>query len=151
MERDGVTANTRTRTVKIADIIIGDRHRKDLGDIAALANSITDTGLLQPIAVTPHLRLVAGHRRLEAVRQLGWAEIPVHVVDGIDDELKALLAEHDENSCRKSFTPSEAVAIGKAIEEKVRAQAKERQGRPGKKRSGNLPEHARGDTRRQGR
>ena len=37
----------------IADIRIGDRHRKDLGDLSGLAESIQSEGLLQPIGVTP--------------------------------------------------------------------------------------------------
>jgi ParB family chromosome partitioning protein len=135
------------KTVKLTEIIIGDRHRKNLGDIDALAASIAELGLLHPIVVTPALHLIAGRRRLEAVRRLGWSEVDVRVVERLDDALLVLRAERDENSCRKSFTPSEAIAIGKALEDLERTNAKARQGRPGQERSGNLPEHARGDTR----
>lgn len=54
----------------IASITIGIRHRKDPGDIAALARSIEEVGLLQPITITPDGVLVCGWRRLEAVRRL---------------------------------------------------------------------------------
>ncbi len=37
------------RTVRIADIRIGARHRKDMGDLKRLADSIATEGLLQPI------------------------------------------------------------------------------------------------------
>ena len=40
------------REVSIDAITIGPRFRKDLGDIAALAASIEDIGLLHPIIVT---------------------------------------------------------------------------------------------------
>ncbi len=44
--------------------------------------------------------------------------------------------ESDENELRKPFTPSEAIAMKKLIEGKLKAEAKERQAEAG---SGNLP------------
>jgi ParB family transcriptional regulator, chromosome partitioning protein len=64
----------------IDDIKVGKRHRQDLGDIEALANSIAATGLLHPITVDATGNLLAGARRLAACKQLGWSEIPVRVV-----------------------------------------------------------------------
>lgn len=103
-------------------IAIGDRHRKEMGDLQALADSILARGLLHPVVVTSDHLLVAGHRRLEAVRLLGWAEVPVTVVD-VDD---LLMAERDENQERKDFTATEAVAIGRVIEEREGPLADER-------------------------
>ena len=140
MEHNSVTPII--RTVKVTDIVVGDRYRQALGDIPALAKSIQKIGLLQLPVVTSDLRLVAGRRRLEAVRELKWEWIEVRIFETFDDALLALRAEQDENTCRKDFTPSEAVRIGKALEEMVRAQAKKRQGRAGKKRSSKLDEHA---------
>ena len=155
MERDAKGMPVNSPTLKVTDIVIGERFRKDLGDIAALANSIRDVGLIQPLVVTSDLRLVAGRRRLEAVRELGWDEVPVYFVTGLDDELQAIRAEFAENTCRKDFTPSEAVRIAKAIEERERVQAKARQAHAGpntgkgKKGSalGKLPEAVKGRTR----
>lgn len=112
---------------KVKDIIVGPRHRKDLGDIATLAKSIQQIGLLQPLVCAAGFRLIAGRRRLEAVRKLGWEKVSVIIVNSLDDTLKALVAERDENTCRKEFAPSEAVTIGKAIEELEKPKAKERQ------------------------
>jgi len=39
--------------VRIADIRIGERHRKDMGDIEGLARSIDEIGLLHPVVVRP--------------------------------------------------------------------------------------------------
>jgi len=39
--------------MKITDIKIGTRYRKDLGDIESLAKNIEEFGLLHPIVVTP--------------------------------------------------------------------------------------------------
>jgi len=62
-------------------IQIGERRRKDMGDIESLARSISDVGLLHPIVVTSKGHLVAGARRLEACRLLGWKKIPVTVLE----------------------------------------------------------------------
>ncbi|WGW12692.1 ParB N-terminal domain-containing protein [Saxibacter everestensis] len=126
-------------TLKITDIRIEDRHRTDLGDINALADSIKIVGLLHPPVVNAGFRLIAGERRLAAVRSLGWAEVPVTVVD-LSTAGEVLRGEADENTCRKAFTPSEAETIASAIEAALKPAAKERQspGRPAKN-GGNLP------------
>jgi ParB-like nuclease domain len=67
-------------TMQVADIKVGKRHRRDMGDIAALAESIEDIGLLHPITVDEKNRLLAGARRLAACKLLGWKTVPVNVV-----------------------------------------------------------------------
>ena len=115
-----------TEEVDIAAIVVGERHRKDMGDIAALARSIAELGLLHPIVVAPDMRLIAGERRLEAVKRLGWREAPVTIVD-LDEIVRG---EHAENAHRKDFTLSEAVEIKRALEPLERAAARERMGSP---------------------
>lgn len=108
--------------MKIADIRIGDRVRKDMGDIAALAQSIQTHGLIHPPAVTPDGVLIAGHRRILACMHLGWEDIQVRTI-AVDN---LLAAERDENEVRKAFTPSEAVAVARAIEDQLKAATNER-------------------------
>lgn len=120
-------AGTRLK-VPIADIVVADRHRRDLGDIDALAQSIKDLGLLQPVVVTPDMRLVAGARRLEAVKRNGEGEIEITFANNLDEALKLILAERDENTCRLDFSPLEMVSVGRALEPFEREAAKERQG-----------------------
>lgn len=125
--------------IDISRIIVNGRHRKDLGDVGALAESIRTVGLLHPLVVTPDNQLVAGARRLEALRSLGRKKAPVHVVQGMEDTLLALTAERDENSpaCRKDFALSEAVALGEALEAMERPETesnhRERSSEGGKK------------------
>lgn len=70
-------------TMPISAIRVSDqRHRRDLGDIAGLAESIEDIELLHAITVDQHGNLLAGRRRLEAARLLGWNTIAVKVVEG---------------------------------------------------------------------
>jgi len=107
----------------ISEIVVGDRHRKDLGDVEALASSISGIGLLQPIGITSDNELVFGERRLEAFKSLGKTHIPTRIVD-LDSLVKG---EHDENEMRKQFTPSEREAIAAKIERL----SPERRGRPG--------------------
>jgi ParB-like nuclease domain len=67
-------------TMAISDIKVGKRIRKEMGDLKALAESIEDLGLLNPITVDERGCLRAGARRLAACKQLGWKRIPVNVV-----------------------------------------------------------------------
>lgn len=115
-------------------ITVGARARRDMGDLAALADSIREVGLLHPIVVTAEGRLIAGARRLAALKRLGWDEVPVTVARSLTTTKSVLRAEQDENTCRKDFTPEEAVHLGRQIEGVVRplAEAAERAGRPKK-------------------
>jgi ParB family transcriptional regulator, chromosome partitioning protein len=65
----------------ISAIKVGKRIRRDMGDIASLAESIEDIGLLNPITVDEDGRLLAGARRLAACKRLGWKKIRVNVVE----------------------------------------------------------------------
>ena len=104
--------NCKIQEVKIRDIKIGKRHRKDMGDIKGLAESIEETGLLQPIGITPDHKLVFGERRLRVYRDLMELEtIPVRIVD-VESVLNGQFAE---NLMRKEYTVSERVAIVDAL------------------------------------
>ncbi|WP_404974776.1 ParB N-terminal domain-containing protein [[Kitasatospora] papulosa] len=96
-----------TRTVPIDNVQVGERDRSDLGNVTELAESIQAVGLLHPVVVTVDLHLVAGGRRLAAIRELGWTEAPVTVVD-LATASDVLRAELEENTCRKSLSPMEA-------------------------------------------
>lgn len=70
--------------------------------VADLMDSIGRLGLLQPLVVTAAGKLVAERHRLEAVRRLGWASVPVVVADL--SEVEARLAAVDENLVRLDLT-----------------------------------------------
>jgi N6-adenosine-specific RNA methylase IME4 len=110
--------------MKIDQIEVGFRYRKDLGDLRSLSESIAEVGLLHPVVVTLDGRLIAGQRRLAACRSLGWEEVPVTVVD----LYQAARGEAHENFVRKDLLPSEIVALKRAIEPLERRAARERQG-----------------------
>src|SRR5712672_4468365 len=84
----------------IADIKVLNRKRQ-AGDITALAKSIQEIGLLNPITIQPDGTLIAGLNRLEACKSIGWQEIEVNISEL--DELHAELAEIDENLVRNEL------------------------------------------------
>ena len=116
-------------TRSISAIKVGKRHRKDLGDLAALAESLEAVGLLHAVVIDSHDRLIAGRRRLAAAKLLGWRTVPVHVVD-LESVIEGELAE---NVHRKDFLPSELWAIAKKVKDRVRTPV----GRP----SSEMPEN----------
>lgn len=126
-----------------ASINLGDRFRKDLGDIDDLVQSIRDIGLLQPLVVDPDNNLIAGQRRLAACRKLGMEDVPVIVVRGLQEAALHIQAERDENTCRKAMTPSELVAIGMALEELERPKARARMADGGRGVRPNIPSDTR--------
>jgi ParB/RepB/Spo0J family partition protein len=86
---------------------------KDVGNIDALAASIAQVGVLQPVTVTPRGKrflLVYGHRRLAATRQAGLATIPV-IVQPMS-EAERITRQTIENLHREDLKPlQEATAI----------------------------------------
>lgn len=118
--------------MNIDKIVVTDRHRADLGDVSDLAASIALHGLLHPIVVTTEGRLIAGERRLAACRSLGWTDVKVTFIEGVTDAADLLRMERDENTCRKEMTPSECVALGRALEELERPKAREAQSNAGR-------------------
>ena len=103
------------RTVE--SILVGTRHRADLGDIDALAASIDRDGLLQPLTITIDGVLVCGARRLAAIKKLGWRTVNVWVRSGLSDRLGQLLAEQDDNMLHKPYTQLEAAGLYREIKQ----------------------------------
>lgn len=102
---------TESRLIPIERVNDTDRLRPvDEAWVAALAESIRDHGLEQPIVVRPnplspsdHFVLVAGCHRLAAFKLLERTEIPAIVRELSQDE--ARLVEIDENLMRRELDP----------------------------------------------
>lgn len=117
-------------------VIIGERDREDLGDLSDLKASIEAVGLLHPIVITADNHLIAGGRRLAAMRELGWIRIPFTVAE-LDTVAELLRAEADENTCRKPLSPYEASKARQRRARVLSEDAKSRQRQAGE-------EHGRG-------
>ena len=104
------------RKIPVESIVVEERFRKDLGDLDALAKSIDRHGLIHPIVVDTYTRkLLAGGRRLAAVKMLGWTDVPYRAI-AAKTTGEALEIEQAENTDRKDFTSSERASIAEAIE-----------------------------------
>jgi ParB family chromosome partitioning protein len=88
-------------------------------EIESLMASIKQVGLLEPLVVRPvgdRFGLIAGHRRLTALKLLGKALCLAKILDV--SEKDALIIRMHENSHRENVNPvDEAVYIGKVMTE----------------------------------
>ena len=100
--------------IPIGDIKVKRRIRKDLGDIDSLAESMRHFGQINPIVITKKNILIAGERRYEAAKLLGWRTINA-VINEFPDELSRLEYEVEENIQRRDFTPEEIAEATKRI------------------------------------
>lgn len=112
---------------RVASIIVGERHRRDPGDLTPLIDSLKRIGLLQPVTISPDGYLICGYRRLEAAKWLGWRTLRVWVRSGISDELTRLLAERDENLTHKPLAADEAAKLYQELLGLVKEDAARRQ------------------------
>ncbi len=91
-----------------------DQPRKHFSteSISALADSIRDHGILQPILVRPlstgGYQIVAGERRWRAARMLGLDEVPVNIKEISDTETMQIAII--ENLQRENLNPVEEAA-----------------------------------------
>lgn len=112
----------------ITAIVVGERRREDYGDIDGLAASIKRYGLLHPIVVDEQSNLIAGGRRLQACRQLGWSALPVTLLGDLTDAERREI-ELEENLRRKDLTPAEEarvmVQLAETAREVIRQQPEE--------------------------
>lgn len=88
--------------IRISDVTIGRRYRKDLKDIEGLAASLAKYGQIQPIVLDGENALIAGERRLTAAKSLGWDEIGYVRKADLDDLAKKEV-EIEENLRREAF------------------------------------------------
>ena len=92
--------------IRTDEIKVKKRIRKDLGDLTQLMESIKTHGLLNPIVINEKKELIAGERRLESIRRLGWPTIEVHILHAPSDVAKIQM-EIDENLYRRALTTAE--------------------------------------------
>lgn len=110
------------KTLRVSEIEPNrDQPRKNFSDeaIAALADSIREHGILQPIVVRPissgGYQIVAGERRWRAARMLGLDEIPVNIRELSDEETMQIAII--ENLQRENLNPiEEATGYNELIE-----------------------------------
>jgi ParB family chromosome partitioning protein len=100
--------------IPVKDIVVKKRVRKEMGDIEALAESFKKFGQISPIVINRKKILIAGGRRLEAAKYLGWKTSNAVVAD-INGNLGALEYEVEENLQRRDFNPEELAEAARKI------------------------------------
>jgi len=92
------------------------RVQPDDEDISLLANSIQQTGIINPIVVfqkNERYEIIAGHRRYLAAKEAGLEKVLCRVVDA--DEKKRVGMMLAENLSRKDLSPMEEASIYQEI------------------------------------
>jgi ParB family chromosome partitioning protein len=87
-------------------IIVKKRIRRDLGDFEGLVESLKKHGQLTPIIVNRNNELIAGYRRLQAAKRLGWQSIEAVILDRPLEQQK-LEIEIEENVQRQDLSAEE--------------------------------------------
>ena len=89
----------------IADLKLDNEYLRTGTDVSALMKSLDSIGLIHPVTINREGELLAGARRVQAAKELGWTEIAVHVVDR--EVLVQELISIDENLVRSPLTTLE--------------------------------------------
>lgn len=89
----------------IDQITVNNSYLRTETDIETLKASIDMVGLIHPLTVNSKNELLAGGRRYSAMKELGWSEVPVSVVD--KSALEQELISIDENLVRKPLNKIE--------------------------------------------
>ena len=100
--------------IPVEDIIVKKRIRREFNDFGALAESMKCYGQISPILISKKNVLIAGFRRLEAAKRLGWPTIEA-VISESSTELDRLELEVEENIQRLDFTVEEAAEASRKI------------------------------------
>ncbi|MDT7910386.1 ParB/RepB/Spo0J family partition protein, partial [Thermus sp.] len=132
-------------TVPLEALLPSPQPRRRFENLEALAESIREKGVLQPLLVRPlgdgRYAIVAGERRYRAAKMAGLAEVPVRVLDLSEKEARLLALV--ENLQREDLNPYEETLgvlellseeLGKTREEVVgllRRMRKEKRGEAG--------------------
>lgn len=92
-------------TRQLPDIKRNSEYLRHETDVDTLKKSIESIGLINPLTINKENELLAGSRRFQAITELGWTEVDVHVVDR--DLLQQELISIDENLVREPLNRME--------------------------------------------
>lgn len=112
--------NIELATVLVDEIYEDERVRKEIGNVRELITSIRRDGLIQPLAVCDvpsgqgKYRLLAGGRRLKAIKEAGISKVPVRVYSNLT-VLQMKSIELSENIHRKDLTYAEECELCRQI------------------------------------
>ncbi|MFB6466497.1 nucleoid occlusion protein [Cytobacillus sp. Hz8] len=122
MELENREENEEVRKIPIDHIVPNRFQPRTVFDdekIEELARTIHIHGIIQPIVVREYEKgkyeIIAGERRLRAIKKLGWHEVPAIIKNLTDTETASVALI--ENLQREELSPiEEAMAYGKLLE-----------------------------------
>ena len=109
--------------IKCSDIQVNSENFFEIANIEELADSIDLIGLQQPLVVTKSdngYLLIAGHRRFEAIKSLGWDTVPCIVSKPINNELE-MLALIQTNTQTRELSYQERMEAVKRTEQALKS------------------------------
>lgn len=92
-------------TIAINEIVATNPYLRTNTDIEELKKSIETVGLIHPLTINGKNELIAGGRRYQAIKELGWTEAPVQIIE--KNALEQELISIDENLVRKPLNKIE--------------------------------------------
>lgn len=101
--------------IQLDKIIVGEGRRKDLGDLLSLANSIRSNGLINPVVVDLENNLVAGLRRLEAMKLLKWTETEARLYESLTPVERRKIEIEEDLAQKKVRSWQEEVVLKKEL------------------------------------
>lgn len=110
------------KVLEVAKIVQGKNIRNERdSEILELADSIDKQGLINPITVQKRedgkYVVVAGHRRFEAIKRLGWPHIECNIFEDLNEK-EIILAQIAENCQRKNMSAFELVDVFEDLKER---------------------------------
>jgi len=124
----------------ITELIVNPVNEKIYGtnvsgiEFDTLVESIRIQGIISPIVITKEKKILSGHRRYFAAKQLGLSKVPTVVKNGFKDEFEEMEAILESNKHRDKTNEQKAneYVMYRTLET---AKAKKRQAAAGKKKS----------------
>ena len=110
------------KVLEVAKIVQGKNIRNERdSEILELADSIDKQGLINPITVQKRedgkYVVVAGHRRFEAIKRLGWPHVECNIFEDLNEK-EIILAQIAENCQRKNMSAAELVDVFEDLKER---------------------------------
>ena len=113
-------SNQHDNNVQIKNIVSNPnqpRHEFDEQEMLSLVKSISEKGIIQPLAVkqinNKQFELISGERRLRAATALGLKAVPVHIINVKDDSdsMELALIENIQRIDLNAMEEAEAYAV----------------------------------------
>jgi len=100
-------------------------------DLSDLQSSLSTHGQMEPIAITNKNRIISGHRRYMSMRNLGWKECEVRIVEPVNEIVSLIEHNRHRNKTNKDII-NEVRVLEKELKSYIgrgRDSAKERLGK----------------------